>query len=126
MAYGLSFLLLGLQLLGLAHLTLQRHGVCWEHGTLTELRSPRVSASLTPSEASSPGLHGRTSTARLEDDRDDHCPVQASRRGWATPPAGAELLLAVEGPRDGVRAAGTWRADDGLLRRAPKQSPPLT
>src|SRR5450755_4724117 len=102
-AQGLSILLIGLQLLGLVHLTLERHGVCWEHGTLTEFASGSASvspnaegAARTGDLASSPsGLH-RGGAVRVEDaDGDRHCPVQASRRNWATAPAPTELVLDV-------------------------------
>jgi hypothetical protein len=125
-AFALSLLLLGLQLLGLGHLALERHGVCWEHGTVTELGTSRNStAALTP-DGAQPGLHGRPSTARLDSaEGHHHCPVQASRRDWGAPAAGALLALAVaQGPATGAAGAVPPRADDGLLRRAPKQSPP--
>jgi hypothetical protein len=126
-ASGLSLLLVGLQFLGLAHLALQRHGVCWEHGTLTELQTSRVAASNVETGAQ-PGLHSGSAAARLDDvDGHHHCPVQASRRDWGAPEAGAALVLALgEGPFDVAVGTSSPRADDGLLRRAPKQSPPLT
>jgi hypothetical protein len=132
-ARGLSVLLVGLQLLGLVHLTLERHGVCWEHGTLTELDNRSVSAPPT-AESAAPsgdlasnlsGLH-RGGAARVEDaDGDRHCPVQASRRNWATAPAPTELVLEVV-PQLEVSAftESSARSDDALLLRAPKQSPP--
>ena len=81
-AVGLSLLLLGLQLSGLAHLTLERHGVCWEHGTLTELGTVQPRAALPP-DGMLPGFHVRPSRAGLDAvDGHHHCPVQASRRDW--------------------------------------------
>jgi hypothetical protein len=124
-AFGLSLALLGLQFLGLAHLTLERHGVCWEHGTLTELGPSRAAPLVVQSGSALPGLDVGTSSARAEDaDKDDHCPVQALRRGWATPPAGATWALATEVSGDVALGVPELRADAGLLRRAPKQSPP--
>jgi hypothetical protein len=127
LASGLSLLLVGLQFLGLAHLALERHGVCWEHGTLTEFRPSRVAASVVE-RGTLPGLHSGSATARLDDvDGHHHCPVQTSRRDWGAPPTGAALLLALgEGPFDVAVGASAPRADDSLLRRAPKQSPPPT
>ena len=132
-ARGLSILLIGLQLLGLVHLTLERHGVCWEHGTLTELATGSASAPPNADGAAPTGdlasnlsgLH-RGGAVRVEDaDGDRHCPVQASRRNWATAPAPTELVFEV-GPQLEVSASTerSARADDALLLRAPKQSPP--
>ncbi len=128
LAYGLSLLLLGLQLLGLGHLALERHGVCWEHGTVTEARTSEARALVIPVAMPSPGLHARaTSAATLQDaDAHHHCPVQASRRHWGAPPAGAALALASAADTGAqlLLAAG-HRDDRALLLRAPKQSPPL-
>jgi hypothetical protein len=130
---GLSVLLVGLQLLGLVHLTLERHGVCWEHGTLTELGGGGVAALPgaalgAPEEDSTSRLSGlhRGGATRLEDaDGDRHCPVQASRRNWASSPPPTELVVDVA-PNLKLRdfADSTARVDDALLLRAPKQSPP--
>ncbi len=125
-AGGLSLLLIGVQVLGLTHLLLERHGVCWEHGTVTELGRP-VSVAVAPEEVPGPlGLHTGRSAA-VEDVDDHHCPVQAARRDWGNPPAIAELVLFVG---SALRAVGpgdaSSRADDTLLLRAPKQSPPAT
>jgi len=65
MALGLSLLLLGLQFLGLAHLTLQRHGVCWEHGTVTELGTSRGPASAARPVSALPGLVVGPASARV-------------------------------------------------------------
>jgi hypothetical protein len=132
-AQGLSVLLVGMQLLGLVHLTLERHGVCWEHGSLTDLARGSVlplssaeSVALAGDPASNlAGLH-RGGVARMEDaDGDRHCPVQASRRNWGTASAPTELVLEV-GSQLEVCAftEATARTDDALLLRAPKQSPP--
>jgi hypothetical protein len=125
-AFALSLLLLALQLLGLGHLALERHGVCWEHGTLTELGTSRTSVPAPTPGGALPGLYGRPSTARLDGtEGHHHCPVQASRRDWGAPFAGNLLALAVaEGPGHDAAGAVAPRADAGLLRRAPKQSPP--
>jgi hypothetical protein len=127
MAWGLSLLLAGLQFLGLAHLGLERHGVCWEHGTLTELGASRSSAPEVTAVGLKLGLHARHTSAALEDEGHHHCPVQASRRDWGAPPAGALLVLSVD-VASGAVASGAFapRVDTGLLGRAPKQSPPLT
>lgn len=127
-ALGLSLLLVGLQFLGLAHLGLERHGVCWEHGTLTELGAPRPASLESSPVGSAPGLHARQSGAALQDaDADHHCPVQASRRDWGAPPAGSPLELALAVSVDAMAfGASVRRADPGLLDRAPKQSPPAT
>ncbi len=125
LAFGLSLLLLGLQLFGLAHLALEHHSVCWEHGTVTELGSTGGAASGVTPGGVLPGLDGHPAAARLDADGHHHCPVQASRRDWGAPPAGAVLLLAAHaGPEGGAIGASAPRADDALLRRAPKQSPP--
>lgn len=123
-AGGLCLLLIGVQVLGLTHLLLERHGMCWEHGTVTELgRGDSVAGA--PEEVAGPlGLHSGQSAA-VEDVDDHHCPVQAARRDWGNPPGVAELALVVGslvcavGPGD-----ASSRADDTLLLRAPKQSPP--
>jgi len=127
-AFGLSLLLVGLQLLGLAHLGLERHGVCWEHGTLTELGAPRPASLESSSVGNALGLHARQSSAALKDaDADHHCPVQASRRDWGNPAAGSPLELALGVTADAIAlGASVPRADPGLLDRAPKQSPPAT
>jgi hypothetical protein len=128
LAMGLSLLLLGLQLVGLAHLTLERHGVCWEHGSLTELGTSKASASLLVPHGSGPGLHLGFPVSRLEDaEGHHHCPVQASRRDWGASPAGEPLVLALGETRGqlSVQLSVPW-ADEGLLHRAPKLSPPAT
>ena len=129
----LSVLLIGLQLLGLVHLALERHGVCWEHGTLTELEAdgasglPRTGLAAPTEDSASKvsGLH-RGGASRLEDgDADHHCPVQASRRNWAPAPDPTELVADVA-PQPKVSGAveSSPRVDEALLLRAPKQSPP--
>jgi hypothetical protein len=125
-AWALSLFLSGLQFLGLAHLGLERHGVCWEHGTLTELAASKSSAPEVAPVGLRPGLYARYASAALEDEGHHHCPVQASRQNWGAPPAGAVLVLSVD-VAQGASALGTSvpRADGGLLARAPKQSPPL-
>ncbi len=127
MAAGLSLLLLGLQLLGLGHLALERHGVCWEHGTLTEARPSEAHALLAPVAPVAPGLHARATSSALQDrDAHHHCPVQASRRHWGAPPAGAALPLEAVGDPGALLLLAAWqRVDGALLLRAPKQSPPL-
>jgi hypothetical protein len=127
MAWALSLLLAGLQFLGLAHLGLERHGVCWEHGTLTELGAAKgVALDVTRAELPT-GLHAARPMATLEDEGHHHCPVQASRRDWGAPPAGALLSLSLDvASGDGAFGASVLRADAGLLGRAPKQSPPRT
>jgi hypothetical protein len=128
LAVGLSLLVLGLQLVGLAHLTLERHGVCWEHGSLTELGTSKAQASLLVPHGSGPGLHTGSPLSRLEDgEGHHHCPVQASRRDWAASPAGEPLVLALgEAPGQLCVQPSVPRADEGLLHRAPKLSPPQT
>jgi hypothetical protein len=126
-ARALALLLAGLQFLGLAHLGLERHGVCWEHGTLTELGAsnglaPDVMRADLPA-----GLRTRRASPTLEDEGHHHCPVQASRRDWGGPPAGALLALPLDvASTDMAFGASVLRADAGLLGRAPKQSPPRT
>jgi hypothetical protein len=127
LAWALSLLLAGLQFLGLAHLGLERHGVCWEHGTLTELGASRNSEPDAGPWGMKPGLHVRYASAALEDEGHHHCPVQASRRDWGGPPTGALLVLSLGVPTGGPTfSVSAARADRGLLHRAPKQSPPLT
>ena len=125
MTQGMSMLVLGVQLLGLAHLTLERHGVCWEHGTVTELAGPEAALPAAGNASLEPGLRAAVPGARLEDvDGHHHCSVQASRRDWApsTPPM---LALAVGPELGGVAGSAVPpRADAALLLRAPKQSPP--
>ncbi len=125
LAWALSLFLAGLQFLGLAHLGLERHGVCWEHGTLTELDTSKGFAADVTRVGLAPGLHERRASATLEDEGHHHCPVQASRRDWGTPPSGVLRALPVNVASQ-VAAFGTSvaRADAGLLGRAPKQSPP--
>ena len=126
MGWALSLFLAGLQFLGLAHLGLERHGVCWEHGTLTELGASKSSSPDVTPVGPLPGLHARGASAALEDEGHHHCPVQASRRDWGAPPAGALLVLSVDvASGDAAFGASAPRADTGLLGRAPKQSPPL-
>jgi|GEM_PF-376516 len=127
-AYALSLLLLGLQLVGLAHLLLERHGVCWEHGTVTEDRSAVPQARLAPVGPVLPGLHAGAAAPAVQDlDGHHHCPVQASRRHWGTPPAGAVLVLPGLAGMHALAPVGcAVRADAALLLRAPKQSPPAT
>ncbi|MGO8968894.1 MAG: hypothetical protein ACLQDQ_04920 [Myxococcaceae bacterium] len=127
MADGLALFLVGLQLLGLAHFALERHGVCWEHGTVTELgRAERV-ASVPEALDADVGLHAGQSASQLEDQDDHHCPVQASRRHWGAPPAHAAPALPSVAA-SGVRplSAAARRPDAAILLRAPKQSPPPT
>lgn len=127
LAHGLSLFLVASQFLGLAHLMVERHGVCWEHGTVTELQPGEEGTP--PAGTVSPeqtGLRAGPSTARLDDvDGHHHCSVQASRRDWSAPPASG-LLLASAGPGSAGDALCTApaRADAALLLRAPKQSPP--
>jgi hypothetical protein len=126
-ARGLSLFLVAFQLLGIAHLVVERHGVCWEHGTVTELRPDEVGTPLSgPVSPEETGLRGGQSTARLDDVvGHHHCPVQASRRDWGSPSASELLILSVRpGPAGEAPCAVEPRADRGLLLRAPKQSPP--
>jgi hypothetical protein len=130
LAAGPSLLLLGLQLLGLAHLVLDRHGVCWEHGSLTELGTSRAASAVAVAlpRGVGLGLHRGAPVSRLDDaEGHHHCPVQASRRDWGASPAGEPLVLALgEGPGQLSLEPSAPRADEGLLRRAPKLSPPHT
>jgi hypothetical protein len=127
LASGLSGLLLGLQLLGVAHLALERHGVCWEHGTLTEARASERTAPYAVGPASEAGVRAGHSAQRLEDvDAHHHCPVQASRRDWVAPPTPSALAcLAGAGPGEASLTGALPFVDGALLLRAPKQSPPL-
>jgi hypothetical protein len=128
MGTGVALFLAGLQLLGLGHLALQRHGVCWEHGTVTELGSSGLPVPRLAVAGALPGLH-QDGTAVVLDGADGHhhCPVQASRRNFGAPPAGATLTLSVgEGGVALAASASGPRADALLLHRAPKQSPPAT
>jgi hypothetical protein len=125
-ALGLSVLLVGLQLLGVAHLVLERHGVCWEHGTVTEARAGELAAPLTVGPTSEAALRGGHSAVGTDGDAHHHCPVQASRRDWAAPPTPAVLVSSVGLGWGDVAFAETLPFVDGaLLLRAPKQSPPL-
>jgi hypothetical protein len=127
LARGLSLFLVAFQLLGIAHLVVERHGVCWEHGTVTELQPGEVGTPLTgPVSPEETGIRSGQSTARLDDvDGHRHCPVQASRRDWSSPPASGLLIqLAGPGPAGDALCAALPRADAALLLRAPKQSPP--
>jgi hypothetical protein len=122
---GVAMLVLGVQLLGLVHLTLERHGVCWEHGTVTELQGSEPALPVTASASQEPGFRAAAAGVRLEDlDGHHHCSVQASRRDWA-PSVPPTLALAVGPELDGVASSALLpRADAALLLRAPKQSPP--
>lgn len=124
-ARGLSILLVGVQLLGLAHLALARHGFCWEHGTFTELAAGRVVTAASAAGSTASGLNSGQSGTHVEDVEDRACPVQASRRHWVSPPEVSALALFL-GPElgNGMAAEPSSRADDALLLRAPKQSPP--
>jgi hypothetical protein len=133
LARRLSVLLVGLQLLGLGHLAFDRHGICWEHGKLTELDSGGVAVSLGSEVASGSGatanepagLHRGGPAAIGDADTDRHCPVQASRRNWANPAAPAGLAQpALPQLRILAFVEFSVRTDDALLLRAPKQSPP--
>ena len=124
-AYGLSLFLVALHLGGLAHLALERHGVCWEHGTVTELGASTGPVSPSPRETA-PGLHAGTASGLEDADGHHHCPVQASRRNWGGPPSVALFALAAGPALTAVpTCTSSPRADSALLRRAPKQSPPL-
>jgi len=126
-AYGLSLLLVGLHLFGLAHLALERHGVCWEHGTVTELGRTEQALALPDAVATTSGLHAGHSVAQLQEAEDHHCPVQVSRRDWGNPPAGALLaLLTPARPRLLAWPPSVLSVDETLLHRAPKQSPPFS
>jgi len=117
---------MGLQLLGLAHLSLERHGVCWEHGTVTELQAGEPALPASVALSAEPGFRSGAAGVRFEDvDGHHHCPVQASRRDWAAGTAPDPLAFSSGPERPGLSpAAAAPRADGGLLLRAPKQSPP--
>lgn len=124
-ARGVAVLVVAIQLLGLAHLGLERHGVCWEHGTVTELQGAEPALPTAGLASREPGLRAGASGIRLEDlDGHHHCSVQASRRDWA-PSAPTTLALAAGPELDGVASSALApRADAARLLRAPKQSPP--
>jgi hypothetical protein len=123
---SLALLVVGVQLLGVAHLALERHGVCWEHGTVTELQPGVPSAPVAVPAGRDAELRAGHASGRVEDvDGHHHCPVQASRRDWASPPA--PVLVSLPAAPDQVRLAlaeRSTRGDGALLLRAPKQSPP--
>ena len=122
---GLALFLVGTQLLGLAHLILQRHGVCWEHGVATELQGTDLASPATDASSHQPGFGAGESSARLEDRRDhDHCSIQTTRRDWAPCTAPALALAVWPGTGDSAFAEAPPHADQALLLRAPKQSPP--
>jgi hypothetical protein len=133
LARSLGVLLVGLQLLGLVHLAFDRHGICWEHGKLTELESGGVAVSPSAELAADSGataneptgLHRGGPAAISDADADRHCPVQASRRNWTTPAATTGLAQpVVPHLRILPLAEFSARTDEALLLRAPKQSPP--
>ena len=127
MVRGLSVFLVAFQFLGIAHLVVERHGVCWEHGTVTEIQPGEGGVPLArPVSPERTGIRAGQSTARVDDlDGHHHCPVQASRRDWSSPPPPASVLLSAGPDGAGQALAGaTPRADAALLLRAPKQSPP--
>ncbi len=124
-ARGLSVLLVGLQLVGIAHLALVPHGMSWERGTVIELGAGKLTRAALAPVCRGLSLNAGQSAVQLGDSDDHPCPVQASRRDWGGPPAAAALGLSFASmPGVAVSAAVASRGDDALLLRAPKQSPP--
>jgi hypothetical protein len=122
---GVALIALGAQLLGLGHLAFERHGVCWEHGVVTELQGTELAPPSTGTASHEPGFRADAPSVRLEAlDGHHHCSVQATRRDWA--PSAAPTLALAMGPESGDVAVAevSPRADGVLLLRAPKQSPP--
>jgi len=125
LARGVAVSVVAVQLLGVAHLGLERHGVCWEHGTVTELQGSEAALPAAVHASQEPEFRAAGAGARLEDvEGHHHCSVQASRRDWA--PSDPPMLALTVGPElDGLASSGALpRADAALLLRAPKQSPP--
>lgn len=122
---GVALIALAVQLLGLGHLAFERHGVCWEHGEVTELRGAELAPPSAATVGHEPGFRAGASRVWLESlDGHHHCSVQATRRDWV--PSAAPTLALALGPESGVVAVAEAapRADGVLLLRAPKQSPP--
>ncbi len=113
----ISVLTLAAQLLGLAHLAVETHtlslaGYVVEPGAIDADAHEDAAPHLC--DAAGPGLHGP----------DEACAVAAS---WTTSGVLGEVhaSLSVEGARVHQRAPpGWWGADDDVLARAPKASPP--
>lgn len=121
---GVALIALGVQLLGLGHLAFERHGVCWEHGEVTELQGADLSASSASTANHDLGFRSGSPTVRPENVvGHHHCSVQATRRDWA-PAAAAALSIALGPDAAGITLAEDSPRADRVLLRAPKQSPP--
>jgi hypothetical protein len=110
------------QLGGLTHLAAAPHGVCWEHGVLVDLDG----ASAHPESLAVPTLPGVGRAVAVHSDGHPHCPAQWVRREARDEVGASPGVFAASSPPLRARAPGPVASAGGwVLRRAPKQSPPV-
>jgi hypothetical protein len=111
--------------LGLAHVGFSRHAICPEHGELIEVTAQAQPGGVLRSADSleRPGLT-RPSAYRLSG-VEDHCALANLLRQVRTSPGLTSLVVGT--PAEERIPAARWaaRAERGLFRLAPKQSPPV-
>jgi hypothetical protein len=123
---ALVALLVGAQLVGLAHLALVQHTVCWEDGDLVDLPGAGASSAVGSAPRARPALPGLGARASaIESPQHRHCDALARREDSALPPRAELRLVRVELPAGPLAPiAAVEGAPAALLRLAPKQSPP--
>src|SRR5262245_43075873 len=113
-----------LQLAGIPHLAASPHGICREHGMVVDLESA-------PSESEAVALLARAGLDPapgpiVQSDSHPHCPALWVLRAARTESCARSLVLACteREPHSGAFPCAS-AADGWMLRRAPKQSPPV-
>lgn len=116
-----------LQAAAIAHVDFTAHGVCPEHGELTELvPQPQPAGAAVAVDPHPGGVAGLHVVSAVLTQPDDHC-LLAELVRQAGPAHAAPVLrpLAQEVWRVPSTEAGSEERPTWLLRLAPKQSPPL-
>lgn len=120
-------LTVSLQLAGFAHLALEKHEVCAEHGQAVDTaRSNHAHAALAGPYAPAPKEHAVRGGEGSALGAHAHCPIVAEHRDDAAlVPAAYAIHRASLDPIATVMPQGSWSMAPSELRlRAPKTSPP--